>query len=121
MVKSLLGRELSCFWFVEHSGILSILGRKLLFDPFYCLSKGSREGELSDVGMVLSKYSLDLCLPFLLSADCSSIVERGLLAGPQVPYKVSLFNYFGFIMPVDRGPYHVNFSSSPVNSQIVLC
>ena len=91
-----------------------------LFNLFCCLSKGGGEGKFSDVGMVISECSLVPLCSLLLSTDCSSIPEVGLLAGSQVSHKVSLFVHFQFIMSRDQGSNHVNLSNYPVNPGVIL-
>ena len=54
MVKRLLRRELSVFWFVKDLGVLGVLWRKFLFHFLCSLGEGSGKSELSEVGVVFS-------------------------------------------------------------------
>ena len=72
MVKRSPRRELPSLWFIEDFGVFSILGRKFLFHSFSGLGQSHRESELSDVRMVLPKYSVKGCCIPLLGVDSGS-------------------------------------------------
>ena len=76
MVKGSPRREFSSSRFVEDFGILGILWGKFLFHSFGSLGQGSRERELSDVGVVFL-----LQFFFLIVPSCSSSILDVYLLG----------------------------------------
>ena len=53
VVKGPLRGKLPSLWFIKDFGILGILWGKFLFYSFSGLGQGSRESELSNVGVIL--------------------------------------------------------------------
>ena len=120
MVKRSLGREFLLPRFIKHLCILGMLQGKFLFYFLHCLGKGSGKCELSDMGVVFSQNSVKSGSISLLDIDPRSIVQFVTLNGSQILQEILLFNHFWFIMLRDGRPYHVHFSSPPVDSWIVL-
>ena len=84
MVKGSLRGEFPCLWFVEHLGILGILGKELLFDLFNSLSEGSGESEFMNGGVIFSEDFPSQGSKLLLLKGCDRQLQVVLLAGPKV-------------------------------------
>ena len=103
MVKGPSWGKLPSLWLVKDFGILGILWGKFLFHSFSGLGQGSRESELSNVGVIFSEHSEKSCCVSLLSIDSGSELGVVLLHGMEISQEIPLFKYPGVIMPWDWG------------------
>ena len=84
MVKWPLRKRFPVLGLIEDLGIFGILWGEFLFHFLCRLSQGCRERELSDMGMVLPKYSLKSGHISLLGIDLSSILQFISFNSPKI-------------------------------------
>ena len=118
MIKGSSRGKLPSFRFIEDFGIFGILWGKFLFHSFSGLGQGRRESELSDMGVVLSKHSVEGCHISLLCIDSGSEFRVVPFHGMEILQEISLFKYLGVIMSWDRSSSHLDCSSGPVDQGV---
>ena len=112
--------EFSVFGFIKNFGILGVLWREFLLDLPGGLGEGGRQGEFSNMRVVLPQYSAKGSSVSLLGIDSGSKLRVVFLHGMEVSQEISLFKYLRVIMSRDWGSPYPDRSGSPVNEGVQI-